>query len=228
MKRTAPTARRYSLSRARWRAATLECEARSGCRFDCCPDLTRGRSSAWWTTFTTACHGTNRIPSSSWIPDRRCLPCRTCPKRMRETAALGTLTYAVRVNADPAGLVPDVRAVLRGLDRSAALDGAMPLRDIAWARMARPRFYAVWSGLFALLAAVLGNRRRVRHRGVCDGAADQGNRHTDRSRGAAFGGDAPRAFPRDRIGGCRRGRGPLCGVSAVAIPPRHALWSDTR
>jgi putative ABC transport system permease protein len=32
----------------------------------------------------------------------------------------------------------------------------MPLRDIAFARMSRPRFYAVWSGLFALGAAVLG------------------------------------------------------------------------
>lgn len=78
------------------------------------------------------------------------------PEPMREVAALGTLTYAVRVNAAPGGLVPDVRAALRDLDRAAALDGTMPLRDIAWARMARPRFYAVWSGLFALLAAVLG------------------------------------------------------------------------
>jgi putative ABC transport system permease protein len=78
------------------------------------------------------------------------------PERMREIAALGTLTYAVRANADPGALIPAVRAVLRELDRAAALDGAMPLRDIAWARMARPRFYAVWAGLFALLAAVLG------------------------------------------------------------------------
>jgi putative ABC transport system permease protein len=52
--------------------------------------------------------------------------------------------------------VPDVRAVLRELDRAAALDGVIPLRTVAWARMARPRFYAVWSGLFALLAAGLG------------------------------------------------------------------------
>jgi predicted lysophospholipase L1 biosynthesis ABC-type transport system permease subunit len=78
------------------------------------------------------------------------------PEPMRETAALGTLTYAVRANADPGALVPDVRAILRQLDRAATLDGAMPLRDVAWARMTRPRFYAVWSGLFALLAAVLG------------------------------------------------------------------------
>jgi predicted lysophospholipase L1 biosynthesis ABC-type transport system permease subunit len=78
------------------------------------------------------------------------------PEPMRDMAALGTLTYAVRVNADPGALVPHVRAVLRELDRAATLDGAMPLRDVAWARMARPRFYAVWSGLFALLAAVLG------------------------------------------------------------------------
>jgi predicted permease len=78
------------------------------------------------------------------------------PEPMRETAALGTLTYAVRADADPAALVHGVRALLRELDRAAALDGAMPLRDVAWARMARPRFYAVWSGLLALLAAGLG------------------------------------------------------------------------
>ncbi len=78
------------------------------------------------------------------------------PEPMREIAALGTLTYAARVNADPSRLIPDLHALLRDLDRAAALEGVMPLRDIAWARMARPRFYAVWSGLFALLAAVLG------------------------------------------------------------------------
>src|SRR3954462_5491672 len=32
----------------------------------------------------------------------------------------------------------------------------MPLREIASAKMARPRFYAVWSGMFALIAAILG------------------------------------------------------------------------
>ena len=78
------------------------------------------------------------------------------PEPMREIAALGTLTYAVRANTDPAALVPGVRAVLRELVRAAALDGAMPLRDVARARMARPRFYAVWSGIFAFLAAALG------------------------------------------------------------------------
>jgi putative ABC transport system permease protein len=60
------------------------------------------------------------------------------------------------VNGEPGALVPDVRAVLRQLDRAAALDGVMPLIDIASARMSRPRLYAVWSGAFALLAAVLG------------------------------------------------------------------------
>lgn len=78
------------------------------------------------------------------------------PERMRETAALGFLSYAVRVNGDPAAIMADVRAVLRQLDRAAALDGLMPLREIASARMSRPRFYAVWSGVFALIAVVLG------------------------------------------------------------------------
>ena len=78
------------------------------------------------------------------------------PETMRETAALGFLSYAVRANRHPAEIVSEVRAALRQLDRTAALDGMMPLRDIAVARMSRPRFYAVWSGLFALVAAVLG------------------------------------------------------------------------
>lgn len=78
------------------------------------------------------------------------------PERMRETAALGFLSYAVRVNGDPAGIVPHLRTVLRQVDRAAALDGVMSLRDIASAGMSRPRFYAVWSGLFGLLAALLG------------------------------------------------------------------------
>jgi predicted permease len=78
------------------------------------------------------------------------------PERMRETAALGFLSYAVRVNGDPAGIVADARTVLHQLDRAAALDGLMPLREIASARVSRPRFYAVWSGVLALIAAVLG------------------------------------------------------------------------
>jgi putative ABC transport system permease protein len=78
------------------------------------------------------------------------------PERMRETAALGFLSYAVRVNGEPGRIIPEVRAVLRHLDRAAALDGVMPLRDIASGRMSRPRFHAVLSGAFALVAALLG------------------------------------------------------------------------
>jgi hypothetical protein len=78
------------------------------------------------------------------------------PERMRETAALGFLAYAVRASGDPAGIAADLRTVARTLDRAAALDGLMPLGDIASARMSRPRFYALWSGLLALVAAALG------------------------------------------------------------------------
>ena len=46
--------------------------------------------------------------------------------------------------------------MVRQLDPAAALDGAMPLREVASAGMSRPRFYAVWSGLLAMVAAVLG------------------------------------------------------------------------
>jgi putative ABC transport system permease protein len=78
------------------------------------------------------------------------------PERMRETAALGFLSYAVRVSGDLTHMVPVVRAAIRELDRASTLEGVMPLRDIAATRMARPRFYAVWSAQLALLAALLG------------------------------------------------------------------------
>jgi len=78
------------------------------------------------------------------------------PEQMRETAALGFLSYAVRTHGEPSELTTDVRAVLRQLDRAAALDGLMPLKQIASATLSRPKFYAVWSGMLALIAAVLG------------------------------------------------------------------------
>ena len=78
------------------------------------------------------------------------------PERMRETAAIGFLSYAVRADHNQTSLVAEVRSAVRQLDPDAALDGLMPLDEIASASLSRPRFYAVWSGLFALVAAVLG------------------------------------------------------------------------
>ena len=77
------------------------------------------------------------------------------PERMRETAALGFLSYAVRAQ-DPTAILTRVRSMLRQLDPAAAVDGAMPLREIVSEGMSRPRFYAFWSGVLAMVAAVLG------------------------------------------------------------------------
>jgi putative ABC transport system permease protein len=77
------------------------------------------------------------------------------PEPMRETAALGFLSYAVRVQGS-IGILPQLRSIVRQLDPAAALDGAMPLREVVSAGMSRPRFYAVWSGLLAMVAAILG------------------------------------------------------------------------
>jgi putative ABC transport system permease protein len=78
------------------------------------------------------------------------------PERMRETAALGFLSYAVRLTQESTSIVADVRSMVRQLDPAGALDGAMPLREVASAGVSRPRFYAVWSALFATVAAMLG------------------------------------------------------------------------
>ncbi len=156
MRRMAPATRRCCSSLARWRAAILALRSPIGAQVRLLPGPHP------WTIVGVVDDIHNGMPweepySQFFMDPRQALLAQPhLPEPMREIAALGTLTYAVRANADPGALVPDVRAVLRELDRAAALDGAMPLRDIAWARMSRPRFYAVWSGLFALLAAVLG------------------------------------------------------------------------
>ena len=69
--------------------------------------------------------------------------------------ALGFLWYAVRTTGDPTALVPDVRALTRGLDATATLDSVATLEQLRLGAMTRPRFYAVLVGTFACIAAAL-------------------------------------------------------------------------
>ncbi len=69
--------------------------------------------------------------------------------------ALGFLWYAVRTTGDPTALVPDVRALIRGLDATATLDSVATLEQLRLGAMTRPRFYAVLVGTFACIAAAL-------------------------------------------------------------------------
>jgi predicted permease len=69
--------------------------------------------------------------------------------------ALGFLWYAVRTTGDPMALVPDVRALTRGLDATATLDSVATLEQLRTGAMKRPRFYAVLLGTFAGIAGAL-------------------------------------------------------------------------
>jgi predicted lysophospholipase L1 biosynthesis ABC-type transport system permease subunit len=65
------------------------------------------------------------------------------------------LSFAVRVDGDPTSIVADVRNIVRRLDASAGIDGAIAMERVVSGALARPRFYAALVGLFAGLAAVL-------------------------------------------------------------------------
>jgi putative ABC transport system permease protein len=69
--------------------------------------------------------------------------------------ALGFLWSALRTTGDPMALVPDVRALTRGLDRTATLDSVATLEQLRTGAMKRPRFYAVLVGTFAGIAGAL-------------------------------------------------------------------------
>jgi predicted permease len=78
------------------------------------------------------------------------------PDHMRESVALGFLSFAVRVNGDPLKLVPDVRAALHGLDPAAALDDETTMDRLFFSSVSRQRFFMVLLSGFAVIAAVLG------------------------------------------------------------------------
>jgi len=77
------------------------------------------------------------------------------PERMRDAAAIGFLSFAVRVNADSRPIAQDVRNLLRRLDPTAALDGVTTMAHLVSSSMARPRYNAVLVALLALIAGGL-------------------------------------------------------------------------
>ena len=77
------------------------------------------------------------------------------PERMRDTAAIGFLSFAVRVNANASPITRDVRSLVRRLDPAAALDGVTTMQHLVSSSMARPRYNAVLVGLLALIAGGL-------------------------------------------------------------------------
>jgi putative ABC transport system permease protein len=69
--------------------------------------------------------------------------------------ALGLLSFAVRMRADPAAATTMVSRIVREVDPNAGIDAILPLDRLVASSVARPRFYAVLLGLFASIAGLL-------------------------------------------------------------------------
>jgi len=76
-------------------------------------------------------------------------------KQMTDQLAFGFQSFAVRTAADPRGLIPRVRDIVREVDAQAGIDAIAPLEQVVSSAVARRRFNAVVLGLFALVAALL-------------------------------------------------------------------------
>jgi putative ABC transport system permease protein len=67
----------------------------------------------------------------------------------------GIPSIAVRGALDAGGVATAARAIVRELDAGAGIDGVATLEYLRHGSLVRPRFYAVLTGVFALLAGVL-------------------------------------------------------------------------
>lgn len=75
--------------------------------------------------------------------------------RVQNEAAIGFLSFAIRISGDPVALIPGVRDTVRSLDPNIGIDAIAPMRDLEANAVARERFYAVILGVFSGVAALL-------------------------------------------------------------------------
>jgi putative ABC transport system permease protein len=79
--------------------------------------------------------------------------------RQAPTSGRNGLFIAVRTDGTLAGLVSNARSIARSLDPLATLDSVATMEQLLSNASSRPRFYAVWFGMFAVMAvsiAVIG------------------------------------------------------------------------
>jgi len=70
-------------------------------------------------------------------------------------AHVAYFTYVIRASVDPAHLAPSVRATVAQIDGAVAVASVATMTDVVAAATARPRFFLVVLGAFALAALVL-------------------------------------------------------------------------
>lgn len=77
------------------------------------------------------------------------------PRTQQGPQPFGIPSIAVRGLADPGAIASHARAVLRELDPAAEIDGIATLEQLMYGSLVRPRFYAVLTGLFAVVAGII-------------------------------------------------------------------------
>ena len=77
------------------------------------------------------------------------------PRTEQGPQPFGVPSIAVRGSLDAGAVAREARAILRELDPGAGIDGVATLEQLMYGSLVRPRFYAVLTGLFALLAGII-------------------------------------------------------------------------
>jgi predicted permease len=77
------------------------------------------------------------------------------PAAQQTELAIGRLSLAVRTHGDPGSAVASVRRLLHAVDPNIGVDAIVPMERLVVGSLARPRFYALSVGAFALVAVVL-------------------------------------------------------------------------
>jgi putative ABC transport system permease protein len=75
--------------------------------------------------------------------------------RQAPTPSRNGLFIAVRSDQPPAALVSNARSIARGLDPLATIDNVATMEQLLSNASSRPRFYAVWLAVFAVMAVLL-------------------------------------------------------------------------
>ena len=88
-------------------------------------------------------------------PDREPGPQIFIDFRQAPTSGRNGLFVAVRSDGTPAALVSSARSIARSLDALATLDAVATMNQLLSNASSRPRFYAVWLGIFAVMAVSL-------------------------------------------------------------------------
>jgi predicted permease len=77
------------------------------------------------------------------------------PRTEQGPQPFGIPSIAVRGSLDAGAVATQARAIVRELDPGAGIDGVATLEQLMYGSLVRPRFYAVLTGLFALLAGII-------------------------------------------------------------------------